>query len=101
MSAGEKYRKRIRKLRRPGLLRLWRQIEAGHTPGWPAGTAFEYLVIRAFEIERAAVQYPYEIRITSQKIEQMDGAVYTNGLACLVESKDSGKAKDYDHIAGF
>jgi hypothetical protein len=55
-NAGVKYRKRIRKPQRRGLRRLWEQIEMGNMTGWPLGIAFEYLIIRAFEIERAAVQ---------------------------------------------
>jgi hypothetical protein len=46
------------------------------------GEAFEYLVIRAFEIdplEPATVRYPYEVSLFGEKVEEIDGAVHSAG----------------------
>lgn len=50
---------------RSKLRKLWRSIEEGKTveDGWDAGKAFEYLVVRAFQIEGADVRWPYDIEI--------------------------------------
>ncbi|ETW98071.1 hypothetical protein [Candidatus Entotheonella palauensis] len=32
-----------------GLVELWEAVEAGDTPGWEPGKAFEYSILRAFE----------------------------------------------------
>jgi hypothetical protein len=77
-----------------GLRAIWNQIKLGDTPEWQSGEAFEYLVIRAFELdpdETAIVSYPYEVSLFDEKVEEIDGAVHLPGLSCLVESKDWGK----------
>jgi len=53
----------------------------------------EYLVLRAFELDRSKpmVRYPYEVSLFGEKVEEIDGAIHLPGLACLVESKDWGK----------
>ena len=82
--------RQIRKLRNhAALLRLWRQVERGEAPGgWPRGGAFEYLILRAFEIEQADVTWPYEVRLEGAVVEQIDGAAYFRGLSFLFEAKD-------------
>jgi hypothetical protein len=73
----------------PDVMQLWNAIEAGATPGWPAGKAFEYLVIRSFELEGAEVRYPYEVPgDKANVIEQIDGTIYSLETAFLIESKD-------------
>jgi hypothetical protein len=99
MPTAAQYEEQIRRLRRPGLLALWRQIKAGTPPGWEHGKALEYLVVRAFELEGAAVVYPYEVRDGRLLIEQIDGVVYADQLTCLLESKDLGKPLDHDPLA--
>jgi hypothetical protein len=77
-----------------GLRNLWAATQAGTLPGWEAGEALEYLVIRAFELdpdEPATVRYPYEVSLFGEMVEEIDGAVHLPGLSCLVESKDWGK----------
>lgn len=81
------------------LLGLWRAIETGDTPGWAAGKALEYLVLRAFQIEGAEVRYPYRVHIDGEEIEQIDGVVYSDGLACLVECKDQAQPVNVEPIA--
>jgi hypothetical protein len=51
--------------------------------------ALEHLVLRAFELDDAEVRWPYEVAIDGRVVEQIDGAVYADGLACLVECKDT------------
>jgi hypothetical protein len=87
------YRARIQAMDREALLRLWKGIQLGDTPGWPPGKAFEYLIIRAFELEGATVRYPYTVafRDSDRALEQIDGAVHHAGLAVLIEAKDQPK----------
>src|SRR5437867_2099437 len=85
---------RIRLLDWAGLRALWADVKAGKTPGWEAGEALEYLVLRAFELDTSeplTVRYPYEVSLFGEKVEEIDGAVHLPGLSCLVESKDWGK----------
>ena len=71
------------------LRQLWTDVRDGLTvSGWPPGKAFEYLVLRAFELEGAEVTWPYEVKPDGTVIEQIDGAVYADGLAFLLEVKD-------------
>ncbi len=87
---------------RAGLCDLWEAIVEGNTPGWGPGKAFEYLVIRAFQMEDAHVRWPYKVRAEGESgdvLEQIDGAVYADGLACLVESKDTKERIDIEPIA--
>ncbi|HEV3438665.1 MAG TPA: hypothetical protein VG122_14970 [Gemmata sp.] len=86
---------KIKRLRWPGLRSLWSAIKNGDTPGWEAGEAFEYLVLRAFELENSAtepvsVRYPYDVTLFDEKVEEIDGVVHLQGLSFLVESKDWG-----------
>ncbi|WP_349370364.1 restriction endonuclease [Salinarimonas sp.] len=78
----------IRQLDWPGLFDLYCQIEARETPGWPSGRAFEYLVLRAFELDGAHVEYPFRVTEGRETLEEIDGAFYLDGRAHLVESKD-------------
>lgn len=99
MARSSDYVARIRRLGWPGLRELWEQIEAGRTPGWPPGRAMEYLVLRAFELDGAEVRWPFTVEISDEIVEQIDGAVYTQNLACLVEVKDSAAAVDIEVLA--
>ena len=58
------------------------------TPDWDSGKAFEYLILRAFELEGASVQYPYRISMQDEIVEQIDGAIHADGISAIVESKD-------------
>lgn len=100
------YQKRIRQLDWKGLRKLWQQIlspdsvqERGDRESWERGKALEYLVLRAFELDGAQVRWPYDVRDGHQVLEQIDGAVYAGGLACLVECKDTGKPINVEPIA--
>ena len=89
----------IRKLGWHGLMRLYEAVEAGDTLGWPSGRAFEYLVLRAFELDGAEVEYPYRVTEGSETLEEIDGAFYLHGRAHLVESKDHGRDVQITPIA--
>jgi hypothetical protein len=80
MPTNPQYEAVAKRLQRPGLFRLWRQIVEGNTSGWGPGKAFEYLIIRAFELEGAEVTYPYEVRVEDDVVEQIDGMVVVDGL---------------------
>ncbi len=96
MTAEQAYAHRIQQYAWKDLIGLWQAIEAENTPDWPPGKAFEYLVLRAFQLEGAYVMWPYRITMgelvkaeTDETVEQVDGFIHTSdGLACLVECKD-------------
>ncbi len=90
MATPEERKVQIKRLKWPGLRKLWADIKAGNAAGWDPGEAFEYLVLRAFELDKAEVRYPYEVILFDEKVEEIDGAVHLPGLSCLVECKDLG-----------
>jgi hypothetical protein len=93
----EEYRNRILTLGHTGLLKMWDNIQAGtELAGWPRGKALEYLLLRAFQLEGAEVSWPYGVglRQMHSQLEQIDGAIYFDGVSCLVECKDQHKKKN-------
>jgi hypothetical protein len=68
-------------------------------PGWPPGRALEYLVLRAFQLEGAEVIWPYEVRRNGVLLEQVDGAIYFDGVTCLIETKDQSEPIDFMAIS--
>ncbi|MEB3231883.1 MAG: restriction endonuclease [Leptolyngbyaceae bacterium] len=97
-TAGE-YETMIQALQWPQLQSLWDDINSRSTLGWEAGKAFEYLVVRAFELDGADVKWPYRVRLFGEDVEQIDGVVYVGALACLVESKDFSDGVNVDVAA--
>jgi len=90
---------RVRLLDWDGLRALWSNSARGPVPGWPAGKAFEHLILRAFELDGATVRYPFEVTLGDAVVEQIDGAVYAGHLSCLIEAKDTASALDFDALA--
>jgi len=90
---------RIRLLDWDGLHDLWNRSVGGPVPGWPAGKAFEHLILRAFELDGATVRWPFEVSFGDSVVEQIDGAVYAGHLSCLIEAKDTAGAVDFDALA--
>lgn len=90
MPTREEYETRAQTLGWPELRVLWNQIKVRDTPGWEPGKAFEYLVLRAFQLDGAEVRWPYPVSLYGQDkvIEEIDGSVRVGGLYSLVESKD-------------
>jgi hypothetical protein len=99
MSNDIEYEQKIIQYNQSELTDLWRAIEAGDTPGWAAGKAMEYLVLRAFQLEGAEVRWPYSVIIGGEEVEQIDGVIYTEGLACLIECKDQAERANIEPIA--
>jgi hypothetical protein len=95
------YETAIRKLKWPGLQKLWGDITTGKVdPWWPSGKAFEYLVVRMFELDKAQVTWPYQVYLFGgQAKEQIDGSVHFGSLHWLVESKDEDDNIALDPIA--
>jgi hypothetical protein len=93
MTRAQEYEERIQQLDTGGLQALWQQIIQANTPDWPDGKAFEYLILRAFQINGAEVRWPFNVKINKEIVEQIDGAVYAAGLSCIIEAKDSREPK--------
>ncbi len=93
MNKSEYYKNNIQKLDKIGLQDFWEQIKDRNTPDWASGKAFEYFIIRAFEIDGAEVSYPFEIWKEGKQIEQIDGVVYFKSISCLIECKDYDEVK--------
>jgi hypothetical protein len=93
MATPAELEKKIKLLNWAGLRSLWAAVQAGSPLGWEGGEALEYLVLRAFELDKSKplVRYPYEVSLFGENVEEIDGAVHLPGLSCLVESKDWGK----------
>jgi hypothetical protein len=89
MPTKAEYEAAIQAMDWPGLATLWDQIKARDTPWWPPGKAFEYLVIRMFQLGGADVRWPYSVNLFGgDEIEQIDGSLKIESLYCLVETKD-------------
>lgn len=99
MVRAQDYEERIQQLDLYGLRALWKQIIHGETPEWPDGKAFEYLTLRAFQLTGAEVRWPFSVKIHKEVVEQIDGTVYTGGLSCLIECKDSAEPKSIEVIS--
>lgn len=103
----EQYVQRIRAMDRPALMRLWERLWDGRKlDDWPPGKAFELLVLRAFEQEGAYVVWPYLVSPLapldlSGMVEQIDGAIYVDGMSCLVESKHQRAPIHFGPVARF
>jgi hypothetical protein len=102
MPSDKEYEERISKCSRRGVLALWRQVEARDTPGWDAGKACEYCILRAFQLEKATVFWPYHVydrHDRSLELEQMDGAILVNGRYYILSVKDEADPLNIDPIA--
>ncbi|NMO13766.1 hypothetical protein HPC49_05645 [Pyxidicoccus fallax] len=94
------YLERVLSLDRVGVYRTWQVVhQRGNLIGWPPGRALEYLILRAFQLEGADVTWPYDVRKDGVLLEQIDGAVFFDGLACLIEARDRQAPLDFLSIA--
>ena len=94
------YVARIRQYDTAQLVILLQDIRAGRsTVGWPRGRAFEYLVLRGFELDAAEVEWPYNVPFAGSVIEQIDGGVYIQNTLFLIESKDYQKSLNIEPVA--
>ncbi len=99
MPTNAEYEAKIGSYNSDDLIKLWSQIESGKTPGWDAGKALEYFILKAFQLEGAEVTFPYSIRVDGDELEQIDGVIYSDGLNCLVECKDTLTKSNIEPIA--
>jgi hypothetical protein len=97
----DEYVERIRQHKTHAALRkLWEKIRQGEAiPQWPPGKALEYLVLRAFEVEKAEVDWPLSNYLEGEEVEQLDGVVHSDGLSFVVEAKDQGEGVNIEPIA--
>jgi hypothetical protein len=95
------YKKTIARYDHKRLQQLWQEIANGTTvnKGWDPGKAFEHLVLRAFQLEGAEIRWPFDVKIADSTIEQIDGVIYSDGLACLIECKDWASKANIEPIA--
>lgn len=101
MPTTDEYKAKIQRKQRPGLVRLWNTIIAGNTPGWESGKAFEFLILRAFELEGALIRWPYSVSIFGENVEQIDGVIHFDdiNISILTEFKDYSKNLNFEPIA--
>ena len=94
MASEEELKNKIQSYDWPELEKLWKKIQEG-TTGWGSGKALEYFILRAFELEQAVVRYPYSV----SNIEQIDGVIYIENIACIIECKDTSIPLNFEPIA--
>ncbi len=103
MGIEEEYASRVKAMGWSRLRAFHERLVEGRVESWEPGKAFEYLVLRAFELEGATVTWPYVIHLSmlesAGETEQIDGAVFSDGLACIVEAKDTVKPMSIEPIA--
>ena len=100
MPTDQQYEEEISNYSKPDLIRLWEDIQNQSVPVfWNTGRAFEYLILRAFQIEGAKVRWPFRVRLGSDVIEQIDGVVHFEHFSCVVEAKDKEEPVNADPIA--
>lgn len=82
------------------LLKLWKGIKEGNTPTWASGKALEYLFVRAFDLDKAQVAFPYCNNLLLSQ-EQFDGFVYLPSLGSgfIVECKDWSTPVSFDELS--
>ena len=90
MVTKSEYTKKISTYTWEDLETLWAAIQQCDTPEWLGGKAFEYLMLRAFQLDSAEIRWPYRVRFqrSGEELEQIDGVIYLGELAWLVECKD-------------
>ena len=99
MTTNAEYKARITTYNWDNLIKLWSEIESGNTPNWDAGKALEYLILRAFQLNKSEVTWTYSVYLDGEEIEQIDGVVYADGLSCIIECKDTAKPVKIEPIA--
>ncbi|QFS45225.1 restriction endonuclease [Nostoc sphaeroides] len=100
MTTDAEYQARIISYDWDNLIILWSEIKARNTSNfWDAGKALEYLILRAFQLDGAEVAWPNTVKIRDKIVEQIDGVVYTDSLACLIECKDTTEEVNIEPIA--
>ncbi len=102
MPTTEDYTKKIRTLNQKSLNDLWNQIKSKNTLGWDSGKAFEFLILRFFELEGAKIRYPFSVNILEvNNAEQIDGVIHFTdiNLSIIAEFKDHSKTQNIEPVA--
>ncbi|MEI7584768.1 hypothetical protein [Runella sp.] len=101
MPTTEEYKIKIQKKQKKGLIKLWKNIIDNKTPDWESGKAFEFLILRAFELEGALIRWPYSVSIFGESVEQIDGVIHFEdiNISILAEFKDYSKNLNIEPIA--
>ncbi len=94
MASEEELKNKVQSYDWTELEKLWNNIQEG-TTGWERGKALEYFILRAFELEKSVVRYPYSV----SNVEQIDGVVYIENIACIIECKDTSDPLNFEPIA--
>jgi hypothetical protein len=83
------------------LIGLWNTILLKKAWDWDPGWAFQYLIVRAFELEGAEVKYPFPVYLEKTKIEELDGYIYLKeyNIHIIIESKDQEEPQNITPIA--
>lgn len=101
----EEYEKEVSLLDWTGILKEWRAKQTGciNAIEWAPGKALEYLILRAFDLERNRpsdvqdVKYPFHKNSDGKQEQQIDGYIRTSRCCFLEECKDKkSKAKESD-----
>lgn len=101
MATTETYKEQIQQFNSADIKRLWTGILNNDTPGWEKGKAFEFLILRAFELEGATVRWPYSVSLFGEKAEEIDGVIHLEkqNLSIVIECKDSPGKLNIEPIA--
>lgn len=101
----KEYEREVSRLDWAGILKEWRAKQEGHINAikWAPGKALEYLVLRAFDLERNRrsdvqdVKYPFHKNTEGKQEQQIDGYIRTLRCCFLEECKDKKyKTKESD-----
>jgi len=102
MPTTEEYRLIIQGYTKDELINLWESIITNdEIPGWGSGKAFEFLILRAFEMEGAKIRWPYSVSIFGESVEQIDGVIHFDmmNVSILAEFKDYTRNLNIEPIA--
>ncbi len=100
MPTNAEYENSIAQYNWDDLLNLWELIKKREEMvGWEPGKAFEYLILRAFQLEGAKVRWPFEVDVGEEVVEQIDGVIYVDGRSFLIECKDQSQNVNFEPIA--
>ncbi|MBI3272877.1 MAG: hypothetical protein HYZ53_28070 [Planctomycetes bacterium] len=81
---------------------IYRGVLRSADEAWPPGKAFEYGILRVFELFGGEiVQWPFEVTVGPGVVEQIDGVVFDPDLRTyfLVESKQQAEPLNFEPIA--
>ena len=63
-----------------GLLKLWQKAQKDKAKSWPKGIAFEYLLLRAFDLDAAIIRESFRFHCNCRRDEHAGRQLHTLGL---------------------